>query len=954
MRTRRFPLAFVALAALLLAVPATAQIGQGRLTGTVTDAQSAVLPGVTVTVKSPALIGTQTTVSEADGKYRFPALPSGVYTVVFELQGFQVLQREGIVVALGSTVNVDVQLQIASLSESVTVQGASPIVDMQSTKVGTDFTTDKLQGVPTATDIWAVLGQAAGVRMTGFDVGGSHKSQQSGYESFGIRNQNRVISEGIDTTEGSGGAGFYADYFANEEVAVSAAGGDVEMNTPGSAVISTVKSGGNTFKSLLNYTYEGGSFVGDNIDTTTAARGFTGQPNLVFWEGHADLGGPIMRDKAWFFAAYNQFKINKAISGVDRNVSTDLGLFHNFSAKGTVKTSEKNVFIGYMQWARKQKPNRNLSAAVSPDSVLAQDSTTWLYKGEYQRFWSNRLFTDVKVNYFGYNWPMVPKVDPKTDPPRFDSGTGYRTGAGWETYGAYTNGRDKPHVMAQATYYVPNKAGSHDLKFGYEWVLDIEHYGVNGNSGPFEYLDLNGQVDRIMITDVNTFDSFGTSWKGGNDRDLRNSLYAQDRWAPNSRLTLTLGLRLDRQRPYYLDGVRDPLVQDVLTASSGPLAGQKVFEPRTTPGATIFTRNTFAPRLGASYDLSGKGRTLLKGFWGRYYFNYADSFTGANPGGISTKTFKFLDLNGNRVYDGPQELGALLDSTGGTSTTADTQMKSPYADEIDLSIEHQFWGESSARVAYVRKMSRYNFGRINVAREGQFVVPVNIPVVIRNYGDPTSTVETFSLLDLPSKITPSNVITNYPDGDYNYDTLQFAFTKRFESGLFVQGSYDYQWRDELRNVSPSSSPLNSDPLGVGYFQNVNPAVSNRQTSTNWQGRVMGRYVFKYDVGVAANFRAQSGFAFARVISATLPNAGTSSFYAANIDTNQSDMVPILDLRVDKAFTVNRFKLTGMLDLFNVLNSNAVTNFFLTNGVNYNKIIATLDPRTVQLGVRFEF
>ena len=98
---------------------------------------------------------------------------------------------------------------------------------MQNTKVGTDFTTYKLVGVPTATDIWAVLGQASGVRMNGFDVGGSHKSQQTGYESFGIRNQNRVLNDGVDTTEGTGGAGFYADYFANEEVSVAAAGGEV-------------------------------------------------------------------------------------------------------------------------------------------------------------------------------------------------------------------------------------------------------------------------------------------------------------------------------------------------------------------------------------------------------------------------------------------------------------------------------------------------------------------------------------------------------------------------------------------------------------------------------------------------------------------------------------------------------------------------------------------------------
>ena len=172
--------------------------------------------------------------------------------------------------------------------------------------------------MPTATDIWAVLGQASGVRMNGFDVGGSHKSQQSGYESFGIRNQNRVLNDGVDTTEGTGGAGFYADFFANEEVAVSAAGGDVEMNSPGSAVVNTIKSGGNKFKMLNNLTYQQESSWGTTSTRTLSTRGYTGQPNIKFWEGHADLGGPIKRDKLWFYGAYNHFKIDKVISGVPR------------------------------------------------------------------------------------------------------------------------------------------------------------------------------------------------------------------------------------------------------------------------------------------------------------------------------------------------------------------------------------------------------------------------------------------------------------------------------------------------------------------------------------------------------------------------------------------------------------------------------------------------------------
>jgi hypothetical protein len=225
-----------------------------------------------------------------------------------------------------------------------------------------------------------------------------------------------------------------------------------------------------------------------------------------------------------------------------------------------------------------------------------------------------------------------------------------------------------------------------------------------------------------------------------------------------------------------------------------------------------------------------------------------------------------------------------------------------------------------------------------------------------------------NLFDLAAAPTGNNVITNVPDGHYKYDTLQFAFNKRFRSGLFIQSSYDYQWRDELRGggapgnstsftntmANPSTSPLNSDVLTVGFFNNANPAVPNRQQSTNWQGRLIGRYVFAHDIGVAANFRVQSGFAYSRVYAATLPLAGTVRVFSENIENNRTDTVPILDFRVDKAFRIGRYRFTGMADLFNATNSNAVTNFVLINGANYNKINATLDPRVFQIGIRFDF
>jgi hypothetical protein len=199
------------------------------------------------------------------------------------------------VLALGQTLNVDAAMQVATLEETVTVSGQAPVVDTSSTAVGSVFNAEALASIPSATDLWATLSQAPGVRMLGFDVGGSHKSQQVGYESFGIRNQNQVVTDGVDTTEGTGGAGFYQDFFAHEEVSVAAAGGDVSMMTPGSAVFSTIKSGGNEFRSLNNFSWEDESFVGSNLDDDLRRRGDTGQPNLKFWEFHTDIRSHIWR-----------------------------------------------------------------------------------------------------------------------------------------------------------------------------------------------------------------------------------------------------------------------------------------------------------------------------------------------------------------------------------------------------------------------------------------------------------------------------------------------------------------------------------------------------------------------------------------------------------------------------------------------------------------------------------
>ena len=439
--------AWVALAVLLLwAHPTAAQIEQARLNGTITDAQGAVLPGVTVSAKSTALIGGQATVTEADGRFRFVALPGGTYDLTYELTGFQTLKREGIVLRLGQTLTVDGQLQVATLQESVTVTGESPVVDVTTTSVGTTFDAEKLAGIPSATDMWAVLSQAPGVRMQGYDVGGSHKSQAMNYEGFGVRGQSQFTIDGIQSE------GNYPNALSMEEIAVSAAGGDVEINSPGAAIALTIKSGGNTFRGLNNTAYQPARFSANNVDDETSKRGFTGNPNVLYFETHHDVGGPIKRDKLWFFVAYNYFKIDKIVSGIPQSIATDLGIFHEVPVKLTYKVSQKDTLQAHYQWGYKYKPLRGLSATTPLESVLEQDSPYWTGKFQWQRVWSNRLFTDVRYGWHGFNWPMQPNVPFTEKPPRLDTGTNLNSGAGWNAFNATPF---RPQGLLTGTYYLP-------------------------------------------------------------------------------------------------------------------------------------------------------------------------------------------------------------------------------------------------------------------------------------------------------------------------------------------------------------------------------------------------------------------------------------------------------------------------------------------------------------------
>ncbi len=961
---------------LLVAWPSAALSQQiyGRLEGAANDAQGLVLPGVTVTLESAELVAPRSATTDVDGSYRFAQLVAGSYNMTFELGGFQTVVFEDITVVGGSTFEINATMDIATVAETVTVTGESPVVDVKTTGVSASFDTTQLEDVPSATDMWAVLQQSPGVRMRGYDVGGSHKSQQSGYETFGVRGQNRIINDGVNTTEGTGGAGGYYDFYAIGEFQVSAQGADVESNTPGATVNAVWKSGGNDFSGTEHFAYEPPDMIADNITSDLTSRGGTTAPVIEFYEAHIDLGGPIIRDKAWFYGAYNRFVIDRIISGQPEDQGTDLGDFDMFTVKANWQITDRDQFITFHHWSLKQKPFRGLSANRPAESILAQDSWSWLHKAEWQRVWSDRLYSNIQVNHFGFGWPMTPAVDPATAPPRFDSGTSFWSGAGWRPF---TFNRWKPHSTGQFNYYLPTESGSHDLKFGWDMQIDERQFGWNANSGAVRYLD-NSSQDPPRPHNVNEihFQSFPNL---NYDRNTHIDAYFQDVWTLSDRLTVNAGVRFGSQRIGYLGSnnvpggacdatlgcLREIADVDANVAAALPLLfGTGAEVPAES---NVISWWNIAPRLGFTYDVTGEGRSVVKGYWGRYYHNMNSGWQSTNPGGNKSVTYTFLDQNMNGLFDGVHELGERLGGSTGAGlgqdftrppvgAAVDPNTTQPYVDEVSGSFEQQIGNDLGFRASLVHKRQTGAFLEpVNIARAGRLTNQKQVPCPASCPDGLAGTMLT--VYDLPDGApTSENLITNVPEGeaDFNWTTISLGVNKRFRNNFFWNAYFDYQWRNEGRTPGQSTSPLTTDPVGVGwtYQYGFIPLI---QSVSNWQFKGAGRYVMPYDIGVAGTLRLVSGFPWAPLLSVGIGNVGTQTIFLDNLGNRTSDNVSIVDLRVDKGFQLgDSAEIEFMFDLFNALNNASETNFIMSAGSRYRTTIEWIQGRTVGLSARLTF
>jgi len=966
---------------LLAAVPTSAQDFRGRLNGTVTDNTGAVLPGVTVTATSPALIQPQVQVTSADGSYRFPALPPGVYDVGFELSGFQIVKREGIRVVINQTLTVDQQLQVATLQETVTVTGQSPIVDTSTTTLGTNFTKELLTEIPNARDIWAAMAQAPGLQMTSYDVGGSRTGTQTGYRAYGFDDQNQTRLEGIDTTESTSANAGYFDFGSFEEMQVGGGGSDASSYAGGAVLSISVKSGGDKFNGEWYSDWENESAISNNVPDTLRV---SGQPGSGFWVRDAlnrgnpiqkqydlnfNVGGPLYKGKAWFFYSYrlnNQFKHTLGSDLIEQSK-----LSNKYTFKGTFQLNRNNQVIGFLNKREKLQDKRGLGPSTPLSAAQYQASRNYPWKWEWTSVLGSRAFLDVLAGDWYNFFPLRPTRDfgryaGPWGPGRQNTATlVFFDGGANSSY--QDQKRFKPQFYVSMSLFQEGFHGSHDMKFGYDWKRDRRNFF---RDQPFDIFYRDTTNDALSQVDL-----YNTPVSPLNDVNYTSG-WINDTWKFNDRLTINLGARIEHYRDGWPDQQVTPNGHPMLATWNDPVYRAFV-APKTVEARTVAKNTTVVPRIGAAYDLTGDHRTILKLYFGQSVWNSADTLADAeNPVARAQLRYQFLacsptrttncDLNGNRLLDGPQELGNLIQSVGGGGLVrVDRDLKRPRNTEVGVNIEREIHEALSGRVSYVYKSMRNQWDEIDAIRTPAYTIPFSFTDPGRDGLVGTADDKVFNTFDRPVSIGSDRVYTNVDNMPADFHNVEFAVNRRFTGKWMLLSSFEYTWSTMLHDTTGYIRLAQNDPP-LHYLPARRLFGDNGiETSTLWNYKLIGRYLLPFDVGVSGSWKLQSGQQYGRTTSITFPGDGVRTVRVEPITTNRYPNVSIVDVRFDKSFRFGRAgKLTGMVDIFNLANSSTVTAFRITTAgattrgvvypTLYQEVTGLLDPRIIRVGVRYSF
>ena len=959
MRRLRILLAVVGLIA-IASGPAFAQsVGAttGAINGKVSDATGGVMPGATVTIASPSMQGVRTAVTDGEGSYRFPAIPPGEYKITYELAGFATVLREGIRVGLGFTATVNTELKVASLTESVTVSGQSPVVDITSTKTATNFDAKELASIPSARDFWAILAAAPAIQMQRIDVGGSAAGTQTGYSTYDTKaDQHRPMVEGIVNTEGTNAAGFYYDYGSFDEVSVATGTNTAEMPWPGVMSQFISKSGGNTYHGKIYADYESEQVQSRNIDADQIKLGLKAGGGLTetdlnrlhsYYDLNGDAGGYLKPDKIWWYGSLRDQKVQSLLPNFPvKPFETHLS---NISAKATYAINTNNKLIGYGTWGKKTQPNRldtflvAATAAIhtSADSTWNQAYWAHTYKGEWDSVVSDRAFFEIRGGQFAYVWPNTRYTN---SPAYADLTSNIVTGGNRD---GWFNIPTRDQVLGSFSYYKDGWGGSHNFKIGGE-VFDERFDYKRGQDGlgyvPGDVLHVlrGGQASEVLFFLAPTASLNGLRTYGA---------YLADTWRTSSRLTLSLGARFDRYRSY-------------LPEQTGPPVGP--FNPTQTtfPAVTnLLTWNLPAPRVGFTYDVRGNGKTVLKGNAALYWWNPGTGGVDeqVNPNAVDwNRRYNWVDTNRDLVWQAGEQT-ILNSSAGGVgSTVLDANLKDTRTREVAGWIDHELMPNFGVHAGVVWRRIDQLSQQDNANRP---ISAFNVPVLIRDpgpdgifaNGDDGPSIPGFNLNPVNLALPVVNILHNTP-GEDDFYTVELSASKRSSGRWSLSGSYSYRWNyDNANGYFGQNLRVRQDVANPNDMINTD---AGRYNFSSWAAKAHGTYEAPWDLKITPALRMQAGQPYGRTISAAAVNGinyGSQRILTEPISSRRQNNIVLLDARVEKVIKIGNGRSVSVFgDGFNLTNANPASNINWGSGSTFLLPITIVSPRLARIGAKLEW
>jgi len=946
---KRLGILFLGLVVLIVPLMAQDTLQTGSIEGVVVDTSGSGLPGVAVTISGEALIKKNlSTTTSANGEFRFSFLPVGKYDLTFTLPGFKTTISKNVEVTLRKTTLVRITMEVSPVEETVTVLGESPVVDLKTYTVSTNFTKEVLQKLPSSRDPWVIMEMTPGVVMDRQNVGGSTSgNQSSGYAYGSYRSQTVYNMDGVNMTDAAanGASAMYYDFDAIEEIQVETGAHSADIQPGGIVVNMITKSGGNKFSGGLSFYGETKDLQSNNIPDPATHPQYadvgSGNPLDYYYEYGGDFGGPIIKDKLWFYGSFRKTAISRYIIGyeLDGVPQTDYSSLTHTTFKLTYQMNDKNRLAGWFYYDNKYQPNRGAGTTRPPETTFYQKSPSYFYHLEDTWTVNNNLILNFKlgINDMWYQTGPQPGVDMSQPAIRIRNDV-YRNmyHNAYYNYTWYYSNRYQFNAFAD--YYLDDfLGGDHDLKVGFEYQNSPFHT-TRKHPGNillyFTYPDLTGPRE------VWTFRE--NIWKQTN---LVYSAYFTDAWKLKKYFVITLGLRFDSTHMNINESRVEPNEwTNYYYERTGET--QITYQPKVK---NVISWNTLAPRIGITFDPLNNGVNIFKVYVARYFWQMS---YGPVDQAISTGywevDYRWNDANGDKQ---PQtdEFGDIIYTNIGQAIEIDPNLKSPYTNEIVASYERKITRDFGARLSFISRKTKRFWWNDNLAIDPQLdYTPVQVqdPGPDGSWGT-SDDGEMITVYNLdPEKLGAYDpYVTQQMGYETSYQGLELSLTKRYANKWQFMGSITYGKSNVRLPITAVDDPNNREFNDDVVTSTDVPVII----------KLSGSYDLPWGFYIGAFFNYRRGYPTQRYFLYEDLNQGDVYVAAEKFGESRYPDLTLFDLRLSKIFNLKRYgKVEIMIDGFNIFNAHTPLSWDNESWEGYKQVTEILAPRIFRLGVKWNF